>query len=313
MRYIADLRDGEMLSETYYCKQKQTLKTKAGKTYESLILQDKTGVLDAKIWDLSAGIANFEEKDYIHVDGQIVTFQNSLQLNVRRVRKCEEGEYDPGEYMPVSKKNRDGMLKELQVFVASVRQPQLKELLESYFVKDQEFANAFKNHSAAKSVHHGFMGGLLEHSLSVARLCEAMAAGYPLINRDLLLTAALVHDIGKIQELSPFPSNDYTDDGQLLGHIYIGAQMIQERAKTIEGFPPQLLKELIHCILSHHGELEYGSPKKPALIEAIALSFADNADAKLETMTEALDAAKDQKGWLGYHKFLETNIRTTEE
>lgn len=313
MRYIKDLHEGDMISEIYYCKQKQSLTTKAGKSYESLILQDKTGLLDAKIWDMHSGISSFEEKDYIRVDGQVILFQNNPQLNVRRVIRCQEGEYDVAEYMPVSRKNREGMLKELKVYIASVKQPHLKALLESYFIKDEAFAKKFMNHSAAKSVHHGFMGGLLEHSLGVVRLCEAMAAGYPLIHRDLLVTAAILHDIGKIDELAPFPVNDYTDDGQLLGHIYLGAQMVGERAKTIEGFPPQLLKELQHCILSHHGELEFGSPKKPALIEAIALSFADNADAKLETMTEALENGKEGEEWLGYHKFLETNIRRTTE
>ena len=157
------------------------------------------------------------------------------------------------------------------------------------------------------------MGGLLEHTLSVVKMCDYFSKQYPALNRDLLLTAAMFHDIGKIKELSAFPENDYTDDGQLLGHIIIGSQMVKERIDTMPGFPKKLESELIHCILAHHGELEYGSPKKPALIEAMALNLADNADAKMETMTEILRGAGDNMGWLGYNRFMETNVRRTSE
>ena len=172
---------------------------------------------------------------------------------------------------------------------------------------------AFSFHSAAKSVHHGFVGGLLEHTLSVVKMCDYFCKQYPVLNRDLLLTAAMFHDIGKTKELSAFPENDYTDDGQLLGHIIIGSQMVKERIDTMTGFPKNLESELIHCILAHHGELEDGSPKKPALIEAMALNLADNADAKMETMTEILRGAGDNMGWLGYNRFMETNVRRTSE
>ena len=168
-------------------------------------------------------------------------------------------------------------------------------------------------HSAAKSVHHGFVGGLLEHTLSVVKMCDYFSKQYPALNRDLLLMAAMFHDIGKTKELSAFPENDYTDEGQLLGHIIIGVQMLEERIAAMPGFPKKLEHELIHCILAHHGELEYGSPKKPALIEALALNLADNADAKLETMTEILKGAGDNMGWLGYNRFMESNVRRTSD
>ena len=180
------------------------------------------------------------------------------------------------------------------------------------FFGDETFAKAFRFHSAAKTVHHGFVGGLLEHTLSVTRLCDYYASSYPMLNRDLLLTAAMFHDIGKLKELSVFPENDYTDDGQLLGHIVIGTEMVSDRMKTIPGFPPKLAAELKHCILAHHGELEYGSPKKPALLEALALNLADNTDAKMETMMEALSAGGENSGWLGFNRLLESNIRRTE-
>lgn len=309
MRYINELRDGEMLSETYLCKSKQTLKTKAGKSYYSLLLQDKTGTLDAKVWELSNGIENFDSMDYIHIDGQITSFQNSLQLNVKRVRKSQEGEYDPSDFVPTTTKNIDEMYNEILSIISKITDPYLSKLVSSFFVEDREFIKAFKYHSAAKTVHHGFVGGLVEHTLGVTKLCEYMAANYPLINRDLLISAALFHDLGKLDEISTFPENDYTDDGQLLGHIYIGTEKVGARIRTIPNFPKSLENELKHCILSHHGELEYGSPKKPALIEAVALTYADNTDAKLQTMTEILNGADDKSDWLGYNKFFETNIR----
>lgn len=309
MRYIGELREGEMISETYLCKTKQTLKTKSGKSYYSLLLQDKTGTIDSKVWELSNGIDHFEAMDYIRVEAQVTSFQGALQLNVRRIRKSQEGEYDPSDYMPVSKRDRNEMYKELLSYIEGVNNPYLQQLLKSFFVEDKEFIKRFMFHSAAKSVHHGFVGGLLEHTLAVAKISTFLADTYPIIHKDLLITASLFHDMGKLEELSAFPENDYTDDGQLLGHIYIGTEMIGEHIRNIPGFPAKLGNELKHCILAHHGELEYGSPKKPALIEAMALNFADNTDAKMQTMIELLEANEEMDTWIGYNRLFETNIR----
>ena len=240
-------------------------------------------------------------------------FQGNHQLNIRRIRKADEGEYLPADYLPVSTKDIDLMYGELTEYVRSVKNPYLNRLAASYFLEDAQFAKEFQFHSAAKSIHHGFVGGLLEHTLSVVKLCDYFAKHYSNINRDLLLTAAMFHDIGKLKELSVLPENDYTDSGQLLGHIVIGVGMLTERIRNIPKFPEKLERELIHCILSHHGELEYGSPKKPALLEALALSFADNTDAKMETMIEALQKSGENQGWLGYNRLLETNIRKSTE
>ena len=314
MKYIDSLREGMHISEIYLCKTKQNALTKAGKEYGNLVLQDKTGTVDAKIWDLgSPGIGNFESMDYVCVDADVTVFMGSNQLNVKRIRKADEGEYVPANYLPVSSKDIGQMYTDLLGLIASVKNPYLKKLLESYFVEDAVFAKAFQFHSAAKSVHHGFVGGLLEHTLSVTKMCDYFSKSYPMLNRDLLLTAAMFHDIGKTKELSTFPENDYTDEGQLLGHIIIGTEMVSDRIRTIPGFPGKLATELKHCILAHHGELEYGSPKKPAILEALALNFADNADAKMETMMEVLQGAGDNQGWLGYNRLLETNIRKTTE
>ena len=312
MKYIESLREGERINEIYLCKTKQSALTKAGKPYENVILQDKTGILDAKIWDPgSVGIDDFDSLDYVAVMGDITSFQGNLQLSIKRVRKVQEGEYDPKDYLPVSEKNIDEMYEELCGIIRSVNNPYYKKLLSSFFLEDKEFEKRFKFHSAAKTVHHGFVGGLLEHTLSVTKLCDYYAGYYKELNRDLLITAAIFHDIGKTKELSRFPENDYTDDGQLRGHIIIGTEMISDRMKEIEGFPASIAVELKHCILAHHGELEYGSPKKPALLEALALNFADNTDAHMETMIEILAGAGENQGWLGYNRLFESNIRKT--
>lgn len=316
MKYIESFREGMHTGDVYLCKSKQIALTKSGKEYGNVVLQDKTGTIDAKIWDLhSPGVGEFEAMDYVYVEADVTLFQNAHQLNVRRIRKAQEGEYVEADYLPVSKKDIKKMYEELLGFIKSVKNPYLNKLLSLYFVDNEAFAKAFQFHSAAKTVHHGFVGGLLEHTLSVTKLCDYYASYYPQLNRDLLITAAIFHDIGKIKELSTFPENDYTDAGQLLGHIMIGAEMVGITMRSIKGFPPTLATELKHCILAHHGELEYGSPKKPALLEALALNFADNTDAKMETMIEALNAGANtgNKGWLGFNRLLDTNIRKTSE
>ena len=294
MKYIQELREGERISQVFLCKTKITATTKSGKNYYSLTLQDRTGTLDGKVWELNGAIDHFEPMDFIQADGEVIVFNNSPQLNIRRIRRAKEGEYDPKDYFPVSEKDPDAMYKELLGLIAQVK----------------EFIKAFREHSAAKSVHHGFIGGLMEHTLAVTKLCRFYCDQYPIINKDLLLTAAMFHDIGKTRELSAFPVNDYTDEGQLLGHIMIGCEMVGDRIREIPGFPPKLAAELKHCILAHHGEMEYGSPKKPAIIEAAALYFADNTDAKLQIMRELLEPATPGE-WLGYNKLLDSNVKKT--
>ena len=311
MKYIKDLREGDRIFDIYLCKHKQAAVTKNGKPYENVILQDKTGTIDAKVWEPNnPGIGEYEALDYIEVYGEVNNFQGALQVNVKRIRVCREGEYNPAEYVPVSSKDIEQMYQELLGFVKSIRNTYLKQLLESFFVKDAAFIKAFRTSSAAKTVHHGFVGGLLEHTLSVTKLCDYYCKAYPILKRDLLLTAAMCHDIGKTKEISLFPENDYTDDGQLLGHIVMGSQMIAERAARIQDFPHVLLAEVQHCILAHHGKYEYGSPKIPAIIEALALNYADDTDAKLETFKEILENTN-ETGWLGYNRLFESNLRAT--
>ena len=220
MRYISGLHEGETIRNVYLCKGKRSAETRNGKPYDNLLLQDKTGTLDGKVWDPnSQGISEYSEKDFIEVFGDVISYNGNLQLNIRQIRRAEEGEYNPADYMPTTDKSVDGMYEELLAYIRQISNPRIRQLLEYFFVKDETFIRRFKGHSAAKTVHHSFSGGLLEHTLSVVHLCEYFAGAYSILNRDLLIAAALCHDIGKTRELSAFPDNDYTDEGQLIGQL----------------------------------------------------------------------------------------------
>ena len=199
MKYIKDYKEGDRVFDIYLCKHKQSAVTKNGKSYDNVILQDKTGTLDAKVWDPNnPGIGDFDTLDYIEVYGEVTSFQNSLQVNVKRIRKCQEGEYEPSDYLPVSSKDIEQMFRELLDIIESIENPYYKKLLYAFFVEDETFARTFKASSAAKRIHHGFVGGLLEHTLSVTKLCDYFCTAYPVLKRDLLLTAAICHDRGNV-------------------------------------------------------------------------------------------------------------------
>jgi 3'-5' exoribonuclease len=312
MKYIQDFKEGEKIKGVYLCKKRFTVTTKTGKEFDIVKLQDKTGAIDGKIWDTDTfSFDGFKEMNYVSLMGEVSSFQGALELKLSRATIANDNTYQVEDYIQSSKYDLDDMYQQLVEFIASVNNKYLNALLTAFFIDDKEFAQKFKEHSAARSVHHGFRGGLIEHSLGVAKNANHFASQYDFLNRDLLITGALMHDIGKTIELSPMPENDYTDEGNLIGHLVMGSEMIAIKCATIEGFPYKLKLQLQHLILSHHGELEYGSPKKPATAEAFALNLADNVDAKMETIKEALGRESDDKEWTGYHRILETNIRKT--
>ncbi len=312
MVFIEEFRDGETISGIYLCKSKQVSTTKTGREYENVVLMDKTGSIDSKIWDPnSPGIREFDANDFVMVKGQITTFNRALQFKIESARKAEPGEYDEADYMPVSRFDAEVLLKEMYSLIDSIQNKYIKKLLTLIFRDEPAFIERFKTATAAKSVHHGFVSGLLEHTVSVARLCTKICENYDFVNYDILVSGALLHDIGKTREISAFPQNDYTDEGNMIGHLVIGYGMVREKISLIEGFPESLANQIEHLILSHHGELEFGSPKKPATVEALALAAADNLDAHLETMREIMDV-KNPNTWLGFNKWLDTNVRRTE-
>ena len=283
--------------------------------YWRLTLADASGSVESKIWHpLSAEFTEIAAGSLVWAEGRAGLYRDQVQLTVEQMRFLNEEEcasVDHAALMPASPYPLDEMLDELQDLIKKefVHAP-WRKFVQGFF-NNEEMRSAFRVCPAAKGVHHAYVGGLLEHTLNVTKLCDFYTKAYPALNRDLLLTAAIFHDIGKTKELSLFPQNDYTNDGQLLGHIMIGAEMVHDAAQKIDGFPQELENQLKHCILAHHGELEYGSPKKPAMVEAVALNLADNADAKMETLTELFDAAPAGNEWLGYNRFFESNIRRT--
>ncbi len=309
MRYINELREDEHLVGHFLCKEKQSLKSKAGKTYYSLKLQDKTGTLNAKVWDLNKDIQSFEQNDYIKIDAVVLSYQNELQAKVSKIRRSQEGEYDPADYIPASEKNINIMYDQLISIIDTVSDKNLNKLLKIILVDNKNINEKIKTHSAAKSMHHSYLGGLIEHIVSVTETCDFLSQRYKYVNRDLLISGAILHDIGKIYELSSFPENDYTDEGQLLGHIIIGIELINDAKNQIEKFPNELCNLLKHLILSHHGELEFGSPKKPATIEAYILHCADSLDAKIKMYEDSISNDSNKGKWVGYNKILSTNIR----
>ena len=308
MKYIKELREGENIIEHYLCKSRQTMKSRNGKNYLSLKLQDKTGMVDAKVWELNHEIQSFQENDFIKVDAYVTTFNNELQLNVKRIRRSREGEYDPADFVPCTDKNIEEMYQELMAYIKTIQNPYLKQLFEEIFWKHPVISKEFPYHSAAKTMHHSVRGGLVEHTLSVTQICDFMAPRYRYVDRDILVASAMLHDVGKVLELSDFPVNDYTDDGQLLGHLILGAELIRDAAAKIPGFPKRLESLMKHCMLAHHGEYEYGSPKLPSTIEAFLLHCADNMDAKTKMIEEALTADSTPGHWAGYHRMLQRNL-----
>lgn len=312
MRFIEEFRESELVLGHYLCKQKQLMKSKFDKEYISLKLQDKTGIIEAKVWELNGVVEDFNEKDFVKVEATVQLYNGSNQLNVKKIRKSKEDEYDIADYIPSTKKNIDEMYNELIGLIQTIENVYVKQLLEKIFFEHEDVSVKIKTHSAAKSMHHNYLGGLIEHTLSITQICSFLANHYPTANRDILICTAMLHDVAKIIELSDFPENDYTDEGQLLGHIFIGAELIGKTASTIDGFPKTLENLLKHSILGHHGQLDYGSPKIPATIEAFILSCADSLDAKVKTFEDAVESIDESKGnWLGYNRMLERYVRNS--
>jgi len=312
MTFINDIKDGEHIIGHYFCKFKQTLKTKGGKSYYSMKLQDKTGVIDAKVWDITSDIQDFDEGEMIKIDADALLYQGEMQMKIYKLRRSREGEYDLADFVPVSTNDIGEMYAQLTAYINKVENPFVKTLLENIVIKDEVRAKAFKSGSAAKSMHHSYMGGLLEHTLGVVEICNFAASRYKYVNKDILLAGAILHDFGKIYELTPMPHNEYSDDGQMLGHIVMGVELVGAEVAKIKDFPHQLASLIKHLIISHHGEFEFGSPKLPSTAEAMLLHFADNMDAKLKTIEEVIDSNASPGPWAGYQKALNRYIRKSD-
>ncbi len=306
MTQISDMKPQDNIKGYYLCKFKQILKNKNGKDYCTIRLQDRTGAIDAKIWSFHSCILPFEVDDIVEVEGETLLYQENLQLNVTKIQKAEGG-YDLKNFIPHTKKDVNVLEAELLELIEKVQEPSIKQLLETIFL-DEKTYDDFIVHSAGKSVHHGYLNGLLEHTITVTKLGLAMADLYENAQKDLVIAGCLLHDIGKLRELTTFPRNDYSDEGQLIGHLVIGAEIIHDAASQIEGFPAEIEMLLKHVVIAHHGEYEYASPKRPKCIEAMIVHLADFSDSRLKMIDELLETSSEES-YVGYHKLLGRNIR----
>ena len=306
MPLINELKPQENIKGTYLCKFKQLLKNKNGKDYYTLKLQDRSGLLDGKIWCIHSGIGAFEVDDIVEVEGETLLYQDNLQLNVTKIQKAESG-FDLKDFLPHTKKDVNMLEEKLMGFIDRVDNPYIKQLLEAIFLEDKLF-DAFSKHSAAKSVHHAYLNGLLEHTVAVTTIGITLAGLYEGVCLDYVIAGCLLHDIGKLRELSPFPRNDYSDEGQLLGHLMIGSEMVHDVARTIPDFPDEIERLLKHILIAHHGELEYGSPVPPKCLEAMIVHLADYSDSRIKMVEEMVESSHETP-YAGYHKLLARNIR----
>ena len=307
--YISELEPNQIIHGIFLVQHKDIRQKKSGDPYLSLLLADRTGELDAKMWDNAAEVLDaFERDDFVKVKGLYQIFQNRPQLTVHKIAVVAESEVELADYFPASKRDREEMLGELQGWIAGMVNPHLRALLEAIFA-DPEIALAYRTAPAAKSVHHAWLGGLIEHVLSMCHLAKFAAGHYDGIDLDLLLAGVILHDIGKIRELSYARGFSYSTEGQLLGHIVIGLGMVEEKLRLVPDFPPLLRDLLLHMIVSHHGELAYGSPKVPVFAEAMLLHQLDNLDSKMECMRGLVERDRLVEGvWTGYSSPLDRNV-----
>lgn len=304
--FVSELQPNQTITTTFLVLNKDVRQKKSGEPFLSLVLGDRTGDIDAKMWDNVGEILDtFDRDHFVRVKGMMQVFQNRPQLTIHKLMKIADEEVDPADYFPASERNPDEMFAELKQIIGGFTNPHLKALLTAIFA-DPEVARKYRTAPAAKTIHHAYLGGLLEHVLSLCQLARATAAHYQNIDLDLLLTGVILHDIGKINELSYERSFNYTSEGQLLGHIVIGLQIVGQKICGIPDFPPRLRTLVEHMIVSHHGALEYGSPKLPLFPEALLLHHLDNLDSKMNCMKSMIEKDRLVEGcWTGYSPALD--------
>jgi len=303
--YVNQIKERDQVATVFLVRDKITAMAKNGKPYMTLKLMDSTGEVEAKVWDRIDELSSqFAADDFIRVDAKASVYMGKMQLVVQRLEKVAEESVDIGDFLPVSSRSPAEMRNELDQLLDSLENPYIRDLLRSFF-DDPEFYRLYSKAPAAKSMHHTYIGGLLEHSLAVAALALDVAKRYPQVDRDLLISGAMLHDVGKVMELSFDRSFGYTDEGKLLGHIVIGVQMIEDRVRAIPGFPDELSMMIKHLLLSHHGQYDFGSPKRPKFLEAVILNFIDDLDSKINAVQLHVDKEQQDQGWTSYHRLFD--------
>jgi 3'-5' exoribonuclease len=301
--FIADCnqQENKIITSSFVVVSKQVKPKKSGEPYLALTLGDRSGQLEAKMWDNVEEVLDaFEQDDFLKVKGLINKYKNRFQLTIHKLRKLGESEIEFSDYLPKTTKDIDELWKTLAAFVTSFENPYLRSLIQA-FMADPEIAQAYRNAPAAKTLHHAYIGGLLDHVVSLFRSCDLICQNYPQVNRDLVLAGAFLHDVGKIHELTYNRSFTYTTRGQLLGHMIIELEMLQAKLALVPNFPPELKTLLEHLIISHHGEYEFGSPKLPMFPEALLLHYMDDLDSKMESMRALFERDSDPDNpWTTY-------------
>jgi 3'-5' exoribonuclease len=307
--FVKDLEPNRVITATFLVHTKEIRQKKSGEPYLSLSLGDRTGEIDAKMWDNVADVMEaFDRDDFVRIKGLMQIFHNRPQLTVHRVRRLEDSEVDFADYFPSSQRQPEEMWAELRQIVAGIGNPHLRGLVDA-LLDDPEIARRFQRAPAAKQIHHAYLGGLLVHVLSLCRLANMVSAHYPLIDPDLLVTGAVLHDLGKIYELSYERSFGYTSDGQLLGHMVIALRMVGDKLRGLPDFPAPLRSLVEHMIISHHGQLDFGSPKVPQFPEALLLHYLDDLDSKMDCVRALLERDSQVEGcFTGYSPPLERTI-----
>jgi len=306
-KFVKDIQEGEQVRDLFLVSSKAVLSSNSGKPYINLSLRDRTGQVECRVWDRAEEIAKrFDRDDIVEATGSAIQYQGRIQLKVQDIRRVE-GEADLSDFLPVTRKGIDLLWQELQGLVGGIADPDLSRLLRQVFPDPPatETARRFRQAPGGKTMHHDYIGGLLEHTVSVAAICRLLSGHYEGVDADLLIAGALLHDIGKVGELSYEGAFDYTDEGRLLGHLYMGAEWVAAECARIEGFPADKTMLLKHMILSHHGELEYGSPKRPKTFEAILLHFVENMDSKANAFLEAVGDLREGASWTDYQRMFE--------
>ena len=305
--FVAELVEGETVTSFFLAKQLQVRQRKRGEPFLTMTLADRTGEVQAVLWDGAEEAArDLEEGAIVKVQGVLGSYQGARQLTLNRLRKATPDEVSLEEYLPRSDRDPQQLLGELKLAVDQMQNVHLQRLLQA-LLADPLLVQAWTTAPAAKGIHHAVLGGLLEHTMSVVGLCRLLADYYPALDRDLLLAAAMLHDLGKVRELTWERVFDYSDEGRLLGHITLGTLLIEERIRALPDFPPALAQRLLHCIVSHHGELEWGSPKRPKTLEALVLHYAEDMDGKINNFLSYSRTAPDPRrpGWTQFHRTLD--------
>lgn len=306
MQTISSLKEGDWVDETYLVTSKQISIAKNGVTYLSLKLADKTGEVDGKMWDnAEAAAGTFEREDFIRVKGVAANYQGQMQVKMKGLEKVDDAKVDLSQFLETSPRNIDEMVRELEAVAAGLTNGYLRQLMRS-FLADKAFMAIFRRTPAAKTLHHNYIGGLLEHVTELIAICRDVGKHFPGIDMDLLTVGAFIHDIGKVRELAVRKSIEYTTEGKLLGHISLGYEMVAEKSASIPAFPKELEMLLKHIMLSHHGEYEFGSPKRPKIQEAIIVNYLDDLAAKISNFRSTLKKENVGEGdWTGYSKMHE--------